>query len=107
MAIVQDEDAGLVIEALTKKGHRATRINTASGFLQRSNVTILAGVETPQVDEVLEIIRTNCHPRTEPTPPPLAKGPQRPSLPLPAETMEIEVGSAVVFVLDVKRYERL
>ena len=34
LAIVQDEDAGPVIEALTKVGFRATRINTVGGFLR-------------------------------------------------------------------------
>ncbi|MGH2369166.1 MAG: cyclic-di-AMP receptor, partial [Chloroflexota bacterium] len=41
LAIVQDEDAGPVIEALTGAGFRATRINTVGGFLRKGNATVL------------------------------------------------------------------
>ncbi|MFQ6057343.1 MAG: cyclic-di-AMP receptor [Anaerolineae bacterium] len=107
VAIVRDEDAGRVTKALTEKGYKSTRISTASGFLRMSNTTLLIGVESPQVDEVLEIIKANCHPHTEPAPPPPSDRPWGFPPPSPATVTEIEVGRAVIFVLDIKRYERL
>jgi len=106
MAIVRDEDAGKVTEALAERGHKSTRISTASGFLKMSNTTLLIGAEGNQVDEVLEIIKANCHPHIEFAPPlPPSKNLGPPSFPV--ETREVEVGGAVVFVLGVKRFEKL
>ena len=68
VAIVQDEDAGAVIDALLAAGHRLTRVNSAGGFLRRGNATLLIGVEAQRVDEVFSLIQTSCRPRTEPTP---------------------------------------
>jgi uncharacterized protein YaaQ len=106
VAIVGDEDAGRVTEALAGRGYKSTRINTASGFLKMSNTTLLIGVESDQVDEVLGIIRANCRPHVELAPPvPISKHLGPPSFPV--ETKQVEVGGAVVFVLGVKRFEKL
>jgi len=106
MAIVRDEDAGRVVEALKGKGYKLTRLGSSSGFLMMSNTVLLIGVEDTQVDDVLSIIQANCHRRAEFVPPPPSEEagvpPRR-----PATNREVEVGGAVVFVLEVKRYERL
>ncbi|MBI3973199.1 MAG: cyclic-di-AMP receptor [Chloroflexi bacterium] len=81
-AIVQNEDAGNAMKALNAKGYRATRINTVGGLLKRGNVTILAGVEPEQVDDVINTLREHCQ----------ARGASKDA---PAERAR-----AVVFVLD-------
>jgi len=106
VAIVPDEDAGEITEALADKGYKSTRVSTASGFLKMGNTTLLIGVGSDHVEEVLGIIKSKCRPRTEPVPPSPAR---RPSgfPPLPSgEIKEVEVGGAVVFILEVKRFER-
>lgn len=106
VAVVGDEDAGKVTEALAERGYKSTRVSTASGFLKMSNTTLLIGAESDQVDEVLGIIKTNCRSHIEPTPPlPDRKILGPPSFPV--QRREVEVGGAVVFVLDVKRFEKL
>ena len=57
VAIVKDEQANRLIDALTAGEYRTTRINTAGGFLKRGNATILVGVEDHRVDTVLSIVR--------------------------------------------------
>lgn len=106
MAIVRDEDAGKVTEALAERGYTSTRVSTASGFLKTSNTTLLIGVESSDVDEVLGIIKANCRSHIELTPPLPDKRTLGPPA-FPVETREVEVGGAVVFVLDVKRFEKL
>lgn len=59
MGIVQDQDAGVVIDALVQHEFGSTRINTVGGFLKRGNATILVGVEDDQVDHVITLIREN------------------------------------------------
>src|SRR5450756_1940300 len=103
MAIVHSDDAPGLLDALTKKGYRATRINTAGGFLKESNSTMLLGVEDSQVDQVLSLIQSNCQTRTQyinPLPPVMEPGEFY--MPYP---VEVQVGGATVFVLNVERYE--
>lgn len=105
MAIVQKEDAGTLIDALTEKGYRATRINTAGGFLKEGNATVLVGVEDSAIDEVLSLVASSCNTRTQyinPLPPVMEPGEFY--MPYP---VEVQVGGATVFVLNVERYERL
>jgi len=104
LAIVQDEDAGPVIEALTRDGFRATRINTVGGFLRKGNATILVGVERERLHRALLIVRDNCETRTEyfvPT------APGEVGEPYPLDPIQVQVGGATVFVLDCERFERL
>ena len=104
MAIVHGDDAGGLVNALTDKSYRATRINTAGGFLKESNATILVGVDDDRVTDVLAIIRNNCQARTQfinPVPPVMEPGEFY--MPYP---VEVQIGGAFVFVLDVERFER-
>jgi uncharacterized protein YaaQ len=105
LAIVQNEDASGLIDALSQKEYRSTRINTAGGFLKESNATILLGVEAHQVDDVLSIIRANCHTRTQylnPLPPVMEPGEFY--MPYP---VEVQVGGATVFVIDAEQHRQI
>ena len=104
-AIVHNEDAATLVDALLEKEYRATRVNSSGGFLKQGNATILVGVEDNQVDAVLELISGNCHSRKQfvnPMPPIMEPGEFY--MPYP---VEVEVGGATVFVLPVERFERL
>lgn len=67
MSIVRDQDAGRVIDALIGREYRATRINTAGGFLKRGNATLLVGVDDEQVDDVIQIVQDTCRREATPT----------------------------------------
>jgi uncharacterized protein YaaQ len=65
---------------------------------------IFAGVPERDVDRVIEIVRDKCQSRTEqvsPLPPVVEPG--EVYMPYP---MEVEVGGATIFVLDVERFEK-
>jgi uncharacterized protein YaaQ len=105
LAIVHNEDAGALVDALLEKNHRATRLQSSGGFLKQSNATVVIGVEESQVEPVLGIIRETCTSRTQmvnPMPPIMEPGEFLMPYPL-----EVEVGGATVFVLPVERFERL
>ena len=105
VAIVNNEDAGALVEALLEKEYRATRLHSSGGFLKQSNATIILGVEETSVDEVMAIISANCKARTQvvnPMPPIMEPGEF--FMPYP---LEVEVGGATVFVMPVERFERL
>jgi uncharacterized protein YaaQ len=105
VAIIHNEDAGALVNALLEGDHRATRLQSSGGFLKQSNATVIVGVEEDRVDEVIAIIRENCTSRTQvvnPMPPIMEPGEF--FMPYP---LEVEVGGATVFVLPVERFERL
>lgn len=105
VAIVHNEDAGVLVDALLEKEYRATRLHSSGGFLKQSNATVILGVEDDRVDEVLGVIRDNCHARSQivnPMPPIMEPGEF--FMPYP---LEVEVGGATVFVMPVERFERL
>jgi uncharacterized protein YaaQ len=105
VAIVHNEDARALVDALQEREFRSTRLHSAGGFLRQSNATIMLGVEDAQVEDVMGIIRENCTARTQvvnPMPPIMEPGEF--FLPYP---LEVEVGGATVFVLPVDRIERI
>jgi uncharacterized protein YaaQ len=105
VAIVHNEDAGALVDALLDREYRATRLHSSGGFLKQSNATIIVGVEDGQVEDVLAIVRENCTSRTQvvnPMPPIMEPGEF--FMPYP---LEVEVGGATVFVLPVERFERI
>ena len=105
LAIVHSDDTPGLLEAFINRGYGATRINTAGGFLKESNTTVLLGVQEAQVDEVLSVIQANCETRTQyinPLPPVMEPGEFY--MPYP---VEVRIGGATVFVLEVEEFVRL
>ena len=104
MVIVSANDGERLVQALVRERLPVTKIGSAGGFLRRGMATILSGVPADQVEQVLDLVRRTCPARTELAPVqtlPLvgaaATGP-------PAE---VRTGGAVIFVLDVERFERI
>jgi uncharacterized protein YaaQ len=105
LTIVHGDDASDLASRLSEGGFGVTRIKSIGGFLKRQNATFFIGVPDAKLDEVIQIIREQCHIRTESVSPvpPLVE-PSEVYLPFP---IEVEVGGATVFVLNVERLERL
>ena len=105
VAIVHNEDAGALVDALLEREYRTTRLQSSGGFLKQSNATIVVGVDDEKVEDVMAIVRETCTSRTQivnPMPPIMEPGEF--FMPYP---LEVEVGGATVFVLPVERFERL
>jgi uncharacterized protein YaaQ len=105
VAVVHNEDARVLVDALLAHKYRATWLHTSGGFLKQSNATILIGVDDDKIDEVVGIVRDNCRARSQtvsPIPPIMEPGEF--FMPYP---IEVEVGGAVIFVLPIERFERI
>ena len=63
MAIIQDKDSAILSDELVEANVRATKLPSTGGFLRAGNTTFMIGVEDERVDEVLQIIKTNCEAR--------------------------------------------
>lgn len=105
VAVVQDKDKRKVMDTLLEHGHQFTNIASTGGFLREGNVTFLVGVEEEKVDEVIELVGESSKTREQfvnvfpPTIEPIGT-----CIPSPVRVM---VGGAIIFVLDVERFEKL
>ena len=103
IAIVNSNDSQNVLGEITQAGFYATKLSTTGGFLRAGNLTLLMGVEDDKVDTLLEILRTNCRKREEIT----SVSPAFESGVMPAIPVQITVGGATVFVLDVEQFHKM
>lgn len=107
IAIVQDDDAIDLLDALTEKGYRVTKLATTGGFLKSGNTTLMMGVNKEETQTVIGIIEDVCKQRKEviaaPTPSTFT-GNTGMYMQYP---IEVEVGGATVFVLDVDQFVKI
>ncbi len=102
IAIVQDEDSSRLVGALMNEGYSVTKLATTGGFLRAGNTTLLLGVEDDRLQGAMDVIEKICKSRkqvaTSPSPVTGATGAY---MPYPIEVM---VGGATVFVLNVEQF---
>ncbi len=103
IVITSDADADSLIQKLVQRGYPATKVSSTGGFLRRGNATVLSGVDSEDVDNVLDLIRSECEARTEFVP---AQALPFPESIYPAEPVEVRTGGAIVFVVPVERFEK-
>ena len=102
IAIVQDEDSSRLISNLMSEGYSVTKLATTGGFLRSGNTTLLLGIDDEKFDNAMKIIERVCKSRkqiaTSPSP---ISGSTGVYVPYPVEVM---VGGATVFVLNVEQF---
>lgn len=102
VAIVQDKDVGKLLHRITDQGYSATRLSSSGGFLRSGNTTLLLGVEEERVEPLVDIIRQVCHQREEMlTQAQPIMGPVDAHIPFP---IQVSVGGATIFVLEVEQF---
>lgn len=105
IAIIHDEDTPNLIDALNEEGYRVTKLASTGGFLKSGNTTLIIGVDDEKVNPVLKIIEEECKTREQIV---LSTAPASIEaggfMPYP---VEVEVGGAIVFVLDVDKFIKI
>ena len=103
IAIVNSEDASAVLSELTGQGFSVTKLATSGGFLRAGNVTMMIGVEEEQVQKALSVIEEFSSQRKQQvTVNSTYIGDSMITVPV-----EVTVGGATVFVLDVEQFYKL
>lgn len=100
LAVVHDEDALNVIDALNSEKYSVTRLCSTGGFLRAGNTTLLIGIEDEMLEQVLEIIKANSKTRKQKIKS-TAHGSFLGGL-TTGETLEVTVGGATIFVTEVE-----
>ena len=100
LAIVSNDDSNDVSSALNKESFQVTKLATTGGFLSLGNTTLLIGCDNEQVDRVIEIISSESKRRTEVVPSTAPYDVNR----LVSFPVEVQVGGATIFVVDVDKF---
>ncbi len=100
IAIVSNDDSTAVNTNLTDNGFMVTRLATTGGFLRAGNTTFLIGTEDKNVEKVIELIKEESSRRTEIVPATATFNINQ----YAAYPVEVQVGGATIFVLDVEQF---
>ena len=103
MAVVSGDDSNAVSAALTKARFSLTKLATTGGFLMSGNTTFLIGVDDDKVSEVIDIIAKHSKKRKQMVP---SAGMMDVGM-YSAFPVEVTVGGAIVFVMNVERFEKV
>lgn len=101
-AIVNRDDSNTVVRNLSRQGFSSTKLATTGGFLMSGNITLMIGVEEAQVQQVIDIIKEHSHSRKHVIPSSEMGFDFEAATPL-----EVNIGGATIFVVDVDRFEKV
>ncbi len=105
LAIVSDEDGPKVMNELNRRNFGVTKLGSTGGFLRVGNTTLLLGVEEEKVPEAIDVIESKSKGRKQ-----MVNSSIMPNggggvyMPYP---VEVVVGGATIFVLNIEQYEKV
>ena len=102
IAIVHERDKIEICDNLTEKGYQYTIVASTGGFLKDGKATLLIGAEEDNVDDIIEIIKKTASVREQII--------TQPPIDLMAgigmvNPIKVQIGGAIIFVLNVERFE--
>ncbi|MDR1664436.1 MAG: cyclic-di-AMP receptor [Clostridiales bacterium] len=105
LAIIHDEDAFHIMDLLSEKGFSVTKLASTGGFLRAGNTTLICGVTEERIPELIEIIEKKCKSRKQITSVNATHINANESyVPYP---VEVTVGGATIFVLNVEEFKKV
>ena len=103
MDIVNNDDSPTVSSHLTKEGYSVTKLATTGGFLLSGNTTFIIGVDDDKVNTVIDLIGKYSMKRKQVVPSSTSYGVGLYS----SFPVEVTVGGATIFVLDVDQFKKV
>lgn len=101
--IVSTDDASNVQKALIKEHFQATKLSSTGGFLMKGNTTFLIGANDDCVDQIIEIVGNHSRQRKKVIPNSIVSEFGL----LSSSPIEVTVGGATIFVLNVEAFHKL
>lgn len=103
IVIVNDQDSANLLKVLIESQFGVTKLATTGGFMRTGNTTFLIGTKKERLDELLEIIKSNASLRKEI----ITTAPVIGDSALIGMPIEIQVGGATVFVVDIEQHLKI
>jgi uncharacterized protein YaaQ len=102
IAVVHEDDAAHLVDALRSAQIRVTEVLSRGGFLQARNAMLYIGVDDAQVPAAMKLIEENCRSRVQ-------QVPADPLGALEATFLPTQVthGGATVFVVPIEEIRRI
>jgi uncharacterized protein YaaQ len=102
IAVVHEDDAPALVDALRGAELRVTEVLSRGGFLQARNAMLYIGVEDEQVPAAMTLIEENCRSRVH-------EVPAEPLGAIEASWLPTQVthGGATVFVVPIEEIRRI
>jgi uncharacterized protein YaaQ len=105
LAIIHDEDAFHIMDVLSEKGFSVTKLASTGGFLRAGNTTLICGVSEERIPELVGVIEQKCKSRKQITSVNATHMNVSESyVPYP---VEVTVGGATIFVLNVEEFKKV
>jgi len=105
MAIIHDEDAFQITDTLNDNGYSVTKLATTGGFLRAGNTTLICGVDDDRVDDLVSIIEKQCKSRKQISP--VSSTHMGTIDNYMTYPVEVTVGGATIFVLNVEEFRKV
>ena len=103
LAIISNDDTKACTSALNKASYHVTKLATTGGFLSSGNTTLLIGCEDEKVEKAIEIIGSESKRRKEAVPTSMSMD----MASLVSYPVEVEIGGATIFILNVEQFIKL
>ena len=104
MAIMSRDDSSVVMDALTEENFQVTRKASTGGFLKSGNTTLIIGVDDSKTNKVIDVISKYSSKRKQLV---VDASPMYLGAPIQNTPTQVQVGGAIIFVLDVDRFEKV
>ena len=101
LAVIQGDDYAETVDDLNRSGFFATVLSSTGGFLKKRSITLMIGVEEHRVQDVLDILRRAAGRRQQMTYSNMSMSAAGPSPSMPMIPVQMSVGGAVVFIMDL------
>ncbi|MGL5541057.1 MAG: cyclic-di-AMP receptor [Erysipelotrichaceae bacterium] len=103
LAIISKDDSHEVTNVLTKAEYQVTKLASTGGFLRNGNTTLLVGCDDEKVEEAIKLIGDNAQSRMEV----VSTATSYDMSNLITFPIEVKVGGATIFVINVDQFVKL
>ncbi len=103
IAIVSNDDSPALMKELVRNQYFVTKLSSSGGFLRRGNTTLMIGAKDHEIDGIIKLISEHSKTRNELIPSSIiSEFGIMPSAPL-----EVTVGGATIFVVQVEDFMKI
>ena len=99
LAVIQGDDYADTVDDLNRSGFFATVLSSTGGFLKKRSMTLMIGVESHQVQGVLDIRQQMTYSNLS-----MSAGGPNPSIPM--MPVQMSVGGVVIFIMDLEDIQK-
>ena len=101
LAVIQGDDYPETVDDLNHNGFFATVLSSTGGFLKKRSITLMIGVEEHRVQAALDVLRHSAGRRQQMTYSNMSMSAAGPNPSMPMIPVQMRVGGAVVFIMDL------